>query len=765
MREATGAELGRRGPRASRPACDIIPCMPASDSTTRPNERLTPATAIDKLAGVGRRRAERFARLGITTVGDLLRHLPMRYEHEQGEGTISELTIGAIGAARGAIAAARWVGGRARGKGRFEATLEDSTGSVLLTWFNAPYIADKLHPGQGLRVQGKVKQYGVYRQMVNPKWETLDETADPPAKDEKQRPIYPATEELPSSIIERVISDVLPRVLGTLTDPLPEALRKHHEMPTLAEAYRMAHQPEHGDEPPAARRRLAYNELLLLQLGITMKRAFVRSRLHAPALHYSEAIDQHIRARFPFALTQSQQQVIEQIVEDVTQPKPMNRLLQGDVGSGKTVVALYALLLAVAGRRQGALMAPTELLAEQHYASISAMLEGSNVRMMLLTGGQAPANSARRREMLETIERGEVDIIVGTHALISDKVQFHDLALAVIDEQHRFGVVQRAGFRTNTAREKQDEADQQPPPDEADTDASSANHQTRVPHYLVMTATPIPRTLSLTIFGDLDVSTIRGMPPGRTPITNRVVKPDQAHQVYEYLRTRLDEGEQAYVVVPTIDGAASESEKPLKSVREHAQTLQQTLGDGYVVETIHSQLPQTQRETVMERFRQGEVHVLVATTVIEVGVDVHNATMMIIEHAERFGLAQLHQLRGRIGRGTHGRASLCVFISEPTTEDAEQRMQAIAATNDGFRIAEQDLQIRGMGDFFGTRQSGLPPLRVADLPKDLELLQLAQRDAQHMIEQDTTLNDPAHQTLRRLLLSHYGEALGLIDVG
>jgi ATP-dependent DNA helicase RecG len=300
---------------------------------------------------------------------------------------------------------------------------------------------------------------------------------------------------------------------------------------------------------------------------------------------------------------------------------------------------------------------------------------------------------------------------------------------------------------------------------QSDADAHDSAEQPRVPHYLVMTATPIPRTLSLTIFGDLDVSTIRGMPPGRTPIANRVVKPDEAAKVYQYMQQRLDRGEQAYVVVPTIDAQGEQTDKQLKNVREHADSLQHTFGNGYAVEALHSQLPHEQREDVMRRFRAGEVHVLVATTVIEVGVDVPNATMMVIEHAERFGLAQLHQLRGRIGRGTHGRQSLCVFIAEPTNDEAEQRVNAIAATNDGFRVAEEDLQIRGMGDFFGTRQSGLPPLRVADLPKDLELLQLAQRDAQQMIQTDPALTESDHLMLRRLLMAQYGEALGLIDVG
>jgi ATP-dependent DNA helicase RecG len=717
---------------------------------------------LTELPGIGPRRAEHFARLGIYVVRHLLRHRPLRYEHEAAEGTIADLATGTIGSARGTIAAGRWVPGRGGPrKGRFEATLEDETGTLLLTFFNAPYMAEKLRPGQAVQVQGKVKQFGVYRQMINPKWQSLQEADQPPAQDEKLRPIYPATEDLPSSVIERTIHDVLPKVLPQVTDPLPAALRQHHAMPALAEAYRMLHQPAHHDDPPAARRRLAYNELLLLQLGITMKRAFVRDQLRAPALRFSPAIDQHIRARFPFELTASQNQVIEQLAGDLQRPEPMNRLLQGDVGSGKTVVALYALLMAVADRKQGALMAPTELLAEQHFASISHMLQGANVRLALLTGGQAPSGSTQRQALLNRIEAGEVDIIIGTHALVSQSVQFHDLAVAVVDEQHRFGVVQRAGFRSVSRSREQSEASSGEREEPAASDEDAAQ---QVPHYLVMTATPIPRTLSLTIFGDLDVSTIRGLPPGRSPIINRVVKPSEAESVYTYLRQRLARGEQAYVVVPTIEGG-QDNGPALKNVRDHARELTERFQGQFTVEAIHSQLSQSDRESIMQRFRAGSVQVLVATTVIEVGVDVPNATMMIIEHAERFGLAQLHQLRGRIGRSAHGPQSLCVFIAEPTTEDGTQRMEAIGSTNDGFRIAEWDLQIRGMGDFFGTRQSGLPPLHFAMLPDDLELLQLAQRDAQALIDQDPTLAEQNHHTLRQMLLAHYGEALGLIDVG
>lgn len=705
------------------------------------------------IPGVGKNRARLFGRLEIHTVSDLLRHLPMRYEHEAQEGGIGQLQAGTIGTARGIIQSAQWTPGSYAGgfgrkaKGRFTATLADDSGTLNLTWFNAGYLREKLHPGLTLRVQGKVKLFNNYPQIVNPKWEPLDDT-DAPARDERLRPVYPATEDLPSAVIEKTVAETLPHVLQDLTDPLPDELLKHHAMPPLAKAFEWAHRPDNLDDAGAARRRMAFNELLLLQLGIAMKRAYVHERLAAPDLKFTAAIDKHIRARFPFTLTEQQDKAIDEIAKDLSQPIPMNRLLQGDVGSGKTVVALYALLLSVADRMQGVLLAPTELLAEQHHLSIGRMLEGSDVTTALLTSAHPPKAGGERAQLLKDIVEGKIDIVVGTHALLSDHVKFHGLAVAVIDEQHRFGVMQRAAFR---------DANRHTQP--------GTDGKRHIPHHLVMTATPIPRTLSLTLFGDLDISTILGLPPGRTPITSRVVERDKSDEVYSYMRTRLERGEQAYVVVPAIDAAGKESSKQLTNVRDHAKLLQDKYCEGYKVATVHGRLKRESREKIMARFRKGDIHVLVATTVIEVGVDVPNATVMIIEHAERFGLAQLHQLRGRVGRGDHGRRSLCVFISEPTTDEAGQRLEAIAATTDGFQIAERDLEIRGMGDFFGTRQSGLPPLRVARIPEDMELLQLAKRDAQDLIGNDPFLHDDKHSALRRVLMQQYGEAMGLIDVG
>lgn len=698
------------------------------------------STPLVKLDGIGKRRAERLARLDLRTVSDLVRHLPMRYEQHHAESSIDSLVQDAIGAARGTVVAARFIQSRGRAKGRFEATLEDEGGTLALTWFNAGYLRDRIRAGQVLRVEGKVGSFNNYPQIINPKWEILDEESQAPASDGRLMPIYPATEDLPSTAIEKLISQVLPSVLDQFVDPLPADLVKRHNMPTLAEAFRTAHLPDNPDEASAARRRLAYNELLLMQVGIAIKRHYNRHEIEAPALTITDAIDAHIRERFGFELTDAQQKVIGEIAGDLRRTQPMNRLVQGDVGAGKTVVALYALLAAVADGKQGALMAPTELLAEQHYLSITNMLEGSNVRLTLLTAGRAAAD---RKQAEADIADGAVDIVIGTQALLTESVKFHDLAVVVVDEQHRFGVLQRQAFR------KGGEGESKP----------------RSPHYLVMTATPIPRTLSLTIFGDLDVSTIDKLPPGRTPIVTRVVGEEKSDDVYRFMAQRIAEGRQAYVVVPAIDAKGREGAAALKSVAAHAKLLQDKYCDGYHVATIHGRLKPQTRQHIMQRFRDGEIDVLVATTVIEVGVDVPNATMMIVEHAERFGLAQLHQLRGRIGRDSAGHRSVCAFIAEPTTDDAQQRMEAIAKTSDGFRIAESDLEIRGMGDFFGTRQHGMPPLRVARIPEDMNLLQLAKRDADGIVESDPQLKAKQWQRLRKVMVQQYGNTLGLIDVG
>ena len=704
-------------------------------SMTAPTE-LTLTTNIAAVAGVNLRQAESFRRLGIRCVADLILHLPVRYEHELAETSIAQVQeqADALGdevtlSVCGEVVMVRSV--PARGRRRVELTIQDDTAALRATWFNMPWLAEKLRPGLVVRLIGRIGRHRDLLQMVNPRWELVDAAEPKTPRAERYRPIYPAGDDLPSWQIERAVGEVLPAALAQLDDHLHEAYRASRALPALADAYRMMHRPDDPDEPKRARRRLALDELLLLQLAVMLKRRHRRRSLRAPALKHSAAIDRHIVARFPFELTESQRGVIEEIAADLGTETPMNRLLQGDVGAGKTVVALYGMLMAVASGHQAALMAPTELLAEQHGASIGGMLRGGRVSIDVLTGS---LSVAQRRDVLRRLEAGEIDLLIGTHALLTEHVRFKSLALAVVDEQHRFGVHQRATIR------------------------SKGRDDRTVPHTLVMTATPIPRTLSLTVFGDLDVSTIRGMPPGRRPVTTRVRDFTAADKVYAHVADRLAKGEQAYIVVPVID----ECDLGLTAVHSHLEALSKGHLRKHRLAALHGRLSRDERDEIMGRFRDGTIDALVTTTVIEVGVDVPNASIMVIEHAQRFGLAQLHQLRGRIARAT--RKSLCVLLADSPTPEAEARLDAIASTTDGFVIAEKDLEIRGPGELFGAKQSGIPPFRVTELPRDMELLQLARRDAIAWVRENPTLSGDRDALLRQRLLKAYGKALGLGDV-
>jgi ATP-dependent DNA helicase RecG len=693
-------------------------------------------TPLASLTGIGPRTLERLAHLGLRTAGDLVRHLPIRHERRLAERTIAQ-TIAEVSEdaanvrLRGEIARIRT---RPGPRTMIEATLDDGTATARLVWFNAPWMRGKIHPGERGVIEGRARLREGYLEIGNGRW-TPEARAgsDAPGQRDDLRPIYPASEEIGSAEIEAILMRVVDGVCAGMEDPLPESYRRQRDLMPLAAAWRSMHLPADADSLARARRRLAFDELLLLQLGVMMRRAQLRSRTRGVPLALDAAVDAHIRARIPFRLTEEQDRVLSEITRDLSQPEAMNRLLQGDVGSGKTAVAAYAMLLAVARGHQAALVAPTEILAEQHHRVLGRMLEGSDVELRLLTGSM---REAERAACVAGLARGSAQIVVGTHAILEGGVAFRSLAVAVVDEQHRFGVRQRAAIRQKGQGETP-----------------------LVPHTLVMTATPIPRTLAITLYGDLDLSTLRGKPPGRKPAITRVVDPAKAPEVHTYLRGRLDRGEQCYVVVPAVE----ESEAGLKDVASHARFLSEGPFRGIPLATVHGRMDRETREAEMERFRSGEARVLVATTVIEVGVDVPNATLMIVEHAERFGLAQLHQLRGRVGRGEG--QSLCVFIGEAATAEARERLAAIAASDDGFEIAESDLRLRGPGEVFGARQSGLAPFRVADLGMDADLLRLARADAQAWIERDPDLRAPESGLLRRKLMALHGEALGLADVG
>ncbi len=700
--------------------------------------------------------AEALARLDVVTVADLVKHLPMRYERLEAEATIGELAAGHIVTARGEVSATRI---KPMGKRpRFEAVLLDHTGRLDLVWFNQTYLKDRIFPGMRIRVQGQAKRFGPqggWLQIVNPHWEVLDGDEEAASREAKIRPVYPASEHINSAKIELAVGRVLDAAIPQIEDHFDAEFRRAKEMPSLAEAYRMAHRPASEEETAAAHRRLAYDELLMLQLGVFLRRAQIRRTMRAEALRWSEQIDKHIRERFPFALTGAQQRVIREVVEDLTHDGPANRLIQGDVGSGKTVIALYAMLLAAASGHQAALMAPTELLAEQHFLSISETLKGSKQKIELLTGAMSRADREAALARIAAESGGEgsggggADLVIGTHALLTGDVKFRSLAVVVIDEQHRFGVHQRAVLKGKTAA------------------APGADARTLVPHTLVMTATPIPRTLALTLLGDLDVSTIDELPPGRSPIATRVVTAEKSADVYKFVRQRLDTGDQAYIVVPAIDTGASAAgaggDEDLADLRSVMMRLEAHELAGKRLAAMHGRLAPRTRDHIMHRFRAGMIDALVATTVIEVGVDVPNATVMVIEHADMFGLAQLHQLRGRVGRGK--KRSVCVLIAEPKTPDAELRLAAMAKTTDGFVLAERDLEIRGPGEVFGQKQAGAPPFKVADLMRDRELLVMARRDAAAWIERSPELKLPGEDLLRKRLLRLHGKWLGLGDVG
>jgi ATP-dependent DNA helicase RecG len=721
-------EAARAAPEEVAEAAPQAPVLPSAASV---REAVAPdpvglAQPTTRISGVGEATAEKLQTLGATSIGDLLYIFPRRYDDYSLLKPINRLQYGEQVTVIGTIWETRLRRTR-NNQSYVQCIIGDGTAKIQATWFNQPWLVDQLEAGTQIVVSGTVDQYLGRPVFTSPEWERLSEDL---LRTGRIVPVYPLTQGLGSNKMRQIMKRVVDEWAARVPDPLPAAVKARQEFLDLPEALFHIHFPESHDALHAARRRLAFDELFLLQLGMLGQR---RTWQGSPAqpLRQGDDLLQRFIASLPYTLTGAQQRTLDEIRADLARDVPMNRLLQGDVGSGKTVVAAAAMVVAVGNGAQAAMMAPTEILAEQHYEGLRQMLSGIDVDLRLLTGSTA---AAERAALYEALAAGTVDMLVGTHALIQDTVQFHNLALAVIDEQHRFGVDQRGALR------------------DKGTGTVSGNGQERNPHLLVMSATPIPRTLALSMYGDLDLSLLDEMPPGRQEIKTRWIRPSERERAYAFVRGQVSQGRQAYVICPLVE--ESDKIEAKAAVEEHAR-LQNEVFPDLTLGLVHGRLSSSDKESVMRRFYQGDIDILVSTSVIEVGVDVPNSTVMVIEGANRFGLSQLHQFRGRVGRGEH--QSYCLLISDAVTDEAEQRLTALEQSNDGFLLAERDLEIRGPGEFFGRRQSGLPELHMASL-LDVKLLERARDEAERVFAEDPLLEAPEHELLRERVARFWEDA-------
>ncbi|NPV06436.1 MAG: ATP-dependent DNA helicase RecG [Anaerolineae bacterium] len=671
---------------------------------------------VEHIPGVGSLRKRQLARLGVHTIRDLLYLFPRRHDDYSALKTINRLRVGDEVSVMVRVSNVRTRQVRTNLR-VITATLSDTTGSIQATWFNRRALESRLRPGRDFIVSGRVGQHLGQLNFESPEWEPLTREHLNTAR---LVPIYPLTEGLGHRWVRKVVKRALDTYLAAVRDPLPQELRRRLGLIDLQWAIQAMHFPADWDELDRARKRLSFDEFLVLQLGLLQRRLRAHQAPSEP-LPVDDAWIEQFQSGLPFQLTGAQKRALEEIRRDMAQRHPMVRLLQGDVGSGKTVVALGAMLMAIANGKQAALMAPTEILAEQHYHGIQRLLEHTedarfaSARVALLTGSLSSQEKAATRE---AVADGRVNLVVGTQALIQQEVAFHDLGLVVVDEQHRFGVIQRAEL------------------------AAKGRH----PHVLAMSATPIPRTLALTLYGDMDVSTLDELPPGRQTIVTAWRGDRDRERIYAFLRTEVERGRQVFVICPVIEG--SELEDTRAAVEEY-ERLRTTIFPDLRLGLLHGRLRPDEKEQTMQAFARGDLDILVSTSVVEVGIDVPNATVMMVEEAHRFGLAQLHQFRGRVGRGQH--RSYCILLSDRAGELGERRLRAIENETDGFRLAEIDLELRGPGEFLGTRQSGLPDLKVARL-SDMRTLELARATAQRIIADDPELIAPQHRDLRASLV-------------
>ena len=682
--------------------------MPAELHTT-----LTPDTPVRYLKGVGPKTAERFEKLGILTLSDLLCHYPRRYLDFSKPYSIAEAPADTECVVKAEVFAKP--GGRILPGGRRmeRITAGDDVSSLEITWFNNPYAAQKLELGQEYYFQGIVTGGMLRRQMVNPQVRT-----DAQVKSSPFEAVYPQTEGLTSSAIAKCVRQLLPHA-ELLPDPLPSEMLKKYRLLSKADAVRAIHCPATEEEAFAARRRLIYEELLVLQLGIGRMKNHGAASTGAPM---KKADASPFWESLPFSPTGAQRRAVEEILTDMSGETSMNRLLQGDVGSGKTLVAAAAIWACIRAGYQAALLAPTEILASQHAENLNRLLSPFGMRVALLTGGM---KAAARRTTLAAIRDDKADLIVGTHAILSEGVEFARLGLAVVDEQHRFGVRQRGLLAEKAAN----------------------------PHLLVMSATPIPRTLGLLMYGDLDISILDELPPGRKPVKTRCITGKKRADLYGFLDREIDSGRQVYIVCPAIEDAGGSG---LNAVKSYYEDIAKAYLPDRRVGLMHGKLKPKEKAEVMDDFKSGRLDALVSTTVIEVGVDVPNATVMVIENAERYGLSALHQLRGRVGRGAA--ESWCFLVSDNASESVQKRLKFLCSTSDGFAVAQYDLETRGPGDFFGSRQHGLPTLQIADLMNDTRTLHAAQSEAVALLAEDPLLERPEHALLARQVEQMFDKA-------
>ena len=736
---------------------------------------LEPSTPVQYVKGIGPRLAEVLAAKGIATVDDLLHYLPFRYEDRLNPRSVTELRAGEMATV---IAEVRNSGlFRTRRMPVFQLTVGQGRTKLKCIWFNAAYLQDRFQAGQMLALYGKVEEdRDGELQIVQPQFEILGDINEEGGADEAEKkaaasleigrivPIYESTGQgkLTPRWFRRIIRWTLENLNPNVPDPIPAAVRGHLSLVSPREAWWKVHWPDAGESfsdlqssRTAAHIRLIFDELFFIELGFELKRREQKAQTGI-AFRLDGGVREAIKKILPFHPTAAQKRVLREIATDMQTPCPMRRLLQGDVGSGKTIVAFQAATIAIENGFQVALMAPTEILAQQHYFSARQILERAGYRIVLLTGS---LEQDRKRDVRRHIAQGNAQLVIGTHALIQDRVEFENLGLVVVDEQHRFGVMQRLKLMRKSDEVRVGAGDS---PARLGGDARRSTESDPEPDVLVMTATPIPRTLALTLYGDLDVSVLDELPPGRTPVVTRSLPDERAPEVWEFVRKQIGAGHQAYVVYPVIE---ENEERELKAAQQMHRQLREKIFPNLHVGLLHGRLDADEKEHVMREFQQGKIEILVATTVIEVGVDVPNATVMVIEHADRFGLAQLHQLRGRIGRGAA--KSYCVLMrGGKVSEEGERRLDAMVRSNDGFQIAELDLELRGPGEFFGTRQAGIPSFRVANIIRDRQLLEAAKREAAFVISgPNAEISKEEIDRALREMRSRWAMSYGLVEVG